>query len=388
MATWVNTPTLPPHANISGRPRSPRQRRRLSLPSLKQLLFSQYAAILCARPSRTHPCHATKHPSRPQGAGGGTGAARIRAKKKGPARLREVEIDGLVVLKIIKHCREFLPEVVTGQLLGLDQDGSLEVTNCFAFPKDDSAEAADNTAQYQREMMVRLREVNVDSNTVGWYQSSYMGSIHDPAMVQSQFNYQSQIRNCVCLVYDPLRSNAQGLSLKAYRLTDTFMSMYKSGKFSQQGGDLPGTGVFEELPIKVKNGFMIAGLLRELEGQRDDASMDFSGVDAAGADSTAVEKSLEAMHDCVDDLTEEQRRYSLWQRDSQRLAAQQQAIIAKRKAEGQAVDPAMFKELPEPSRLESLLISNQIGSYATQLSQFSAQGMSKSFLMQGLAKDK
>ena len=70
------------------------------------------------------------------------------------------------------------------------------------------------------------------------------------------------------------------------------------------------------------------------------------------------------------------------------MQAQQQAIIQKRKAEGNPIDPASFKEIPEPSRLESLLISNQIGSYASQLSQLSAQGMSNSFLMQGLAKEK
>ena len=93
----------------------------------------------------------------------------------------------------------------------------------FAFPKDDSPEAAEKTAQYQREMMVRLREVNVDSNTVGWYRAD-MSGLQDAAMVQSQFNYQSQIRNCVCIVYDPVRSSSNGLALKAYRLTDTFMA--------------------------------------------------------------------------------------------------------------------------------------------------------------------
>ena len=289
-----------------------------------------------------------------------------------------------VVLKIIKHSRDAPMDVVTGQLLGLDQDGCLEVTNCFAFPKDDSEYAGERIAQYQREMMIRLREVNVDSNTVGWYRAD-MSGLQDAAMVQSQFNYQSQIRNCVCIVYDPVRSSANGVALKAYRLTDTFMSMYKSGKFSAKGGDLPGTGVFEELPIKIKNSFLISGLLTELRGQRNEAALDFSGLNGL---STNMESALESMHECVDELTEEQRRFQMWQRDSQRLHAQQAAIIAKRKAEGKSVDPAQFKEIPEPSRLESMLISNQISSYASQLSQLSAQGMSNSFLMQGLAKDK
>lgn len=38
------------------------------------------------------------------------------------------------VLKIIKHCNEFSPALVTGQLLGLDVGSVLEVTNCFPFP--------------------------------------------------------------------------------------------------------------------------------------------------------------------------------------------------------------------------------------------------------------
>lgn len=38
------------------------------------------------------------------------------------------------ILKIIKHCKEFMPALVTGQLLGLDVGSVLEVTNCFPFP--------------------------------------------------------------------------------------------------------------------------------------------------------------------------------------------------------------------------------------------------------------
>ncbi|CAD6253298.1 unnamed protein product [Miscanthus lutarioriparius] len=54
------------------------------------------------------------------------------------------------VLKIIKHCEEFAPALVTGQLLGLDVGSVLEVTNCFPFPirkEDDEADA--DGANYQ-----------------------------------------------------------------------------------------------------------------------------------------------------------------------------------------------------------------------------------------------
>jgi translation initiation factor 3 subunit H len=48
-------------------------------------------------------------------------------------------------LKIIKHCRESYPNDVTGQLLGLDDQGTLEVTNCFPFPSDGDEDASGNS---------------------------------------------------------------------------------------------------------------------------------------------------------------------------------------------------------------------------------------------------
>ena len=48
--------------------------------------------------------------------------------------LKTVQLEGHVVLKIIKHCRESMPALVTGQLLGLDVGQTLEVTDSFPFP--------------------------------------------------------------------------------------------------------------------------------------------------------------------------------------------------------------------------------------------------------------
>jgi len=107
-----------------------------------------------------------------------------------------------VVLKIIKHCQEALPSFVTGQLLGLDIGRTLEVTNCFPFPNknDDAAAPAgggaeedgdEDGAEYQMHMMQCLREVNVDNNTVGWYQSTYFSSFIDDSCIDTQFNYQA-----------------------------------------------------------------------------------------------------------------------------------------------------------------------------------------------------
>ena len=55
-------------------------------------------------------------------------------KKTEDTPLRIVQLDGHVVLKIVKHCKEGRPTLVTGQLLGLDVGQTLEVTDCFPFP--------------------------------------------------------------------------------------------------------------------------------------------------------------------------------------------------------------------------------------------------------------
>ncbi|XP_008488011.1 eukaryotic translation initiation factor 3 subunit H-like [Diaphorina citri] len=50
-----------------------------------------------------------------------------------------VQMDGLAVMKIVKHCHEESTnniEVAQGALLGLVVDNRLEITNCFPFPKN------------------------------------------------------------------------------------------------------------------------------------------------------------------------------------------------------------------------------------------------------------
>lgn len=56
------------------------------------------------------------------------------AKKETKETLKTVEIDSQVVLKVIQHCTEAFPQLVTGSLLGLDVGLTLEVTDCFPFP--------------------------------------------------------------------------------------------------------------------------------------------------------------------------------------------------------------------------------------------------------------
>jgi translation initiation factor 3 subunit H len=284
-------------------------------------------------------------------------------------------------MKIIKHCRENLPELVTGQLLGLDFESSLEVTNCFPFPQrsdDDEEESeAEAGAEYQMEMMRSLREVNTDHNAVGWYTSTYL-SYFPSGSINDQFKYQTAITKCVVLVYDPLQATQGQLALKAYRMTDAFMKLYSSNNFTHErylicyfrmiwesfelnnrryiwacifslicqteysnsiillflwldnlyslaNSRLAFNSIFEEIPIKITNSHLLKAFLFDIESSRTiDAVTEFERLDLAT--NPFLEKNLEVLIQCVDDFSNEQNKYQNYQKN---LARQQQYLNKK-----------------------------------------------------------
>merc|ERR1719352_398490 len=143
--------------------------------------------------------------------------------------IRRVEIDALVLLQIMKHCRQNVPHAVTGALLGLDVGDTLQLTHCFGYVQKGGHEedrGADDGEQYQIDMLRRLREVNVDSNTVGWYQTTHLGQFFSDAVIDTQYLYQVQLPRSILLVYDPLQAKIGKPAFKALRLTPQFMAKY------------------------------------------------------------------------------------------------------------------------------------------------------------------
>ena len=138
-----------------------------------------------------------------------------------------VQIDGLVIMKLIKHCHELEAStsgsgIAQGALLGLVADTRLEITHCFPFPSGQDETMDDE--EFQLTMMRRLRldwllllyslyctdklrmktfcrQVNVDHQHVGWYQSSQFGNFLSPQLLESQFSYQTSIEESVCLIF-------------------------------------------------------------------------------------------------------------------------------------------------------------------------------------------
>lgn len=136
-----------------------------------------------------------------------------------------------------------------------------------------------------------------------------------------------------------------------------------------------------------------------------------------------LEKNLEFLNECMDDLASESQKargtcsdsplpsrlpadlprplsqVAYHVRSVARQQAQQAAWITKRRAEnvnrrasGQEPLPEeepgnpLFKPLPEPSRLDGFLIVNQVSNYCTQIEQYGAKSLQKLYTAEGLAE--
>jgi translation initiation factor 3 subunit H len=145
------------------------------------------------------------------------------------ANVQYVQLDSLVVMKIVKHVDTELyagvNEVVAGEacqgfltgLVSVD-DHRLEITNCFPTartePMTDDEGAAMNardvedTKQVEMlDMLRKFRNMNIDYELVGFYQAHPFGACFVPDIVESLVDYQSSVQDGVVLIYGAIYSN-------------------------------------------------------------------------------------------------------------------------------------------------------------------------------------
>lgn len=320
----------------------------------------------------------------------------------------EVHIEGLALLKIVKHCQESLPQLSSGSLLGLAQDnGVLEITHSFPFPDTNDTKAsssnnvgedgvADNNLEgstalidgheFQLEMMRMLREVNVDNNCVGWYQSMYLGSYSTHSLVENQLSYQTDLSpNAVVILYDPIQTSHGNLVLKCYRLTQACIELKSQNKNNFLDPKL----IFEQLPVKIINSSLVQGFLYDLsDGKHGDYNFYDTTFDRLDlSTSPYLEKHLEFLCTWVDDLITEQHKFQYYtrslSRNEKKFSRGGTNAAASPKKKEQELQLA-WSSNDAPRRMESLLISNQIRNYCDQMDKFAGGGFGKLYLAGGL----
>ncbi|KAJ6131174.1 Eukaryotic translation initiation factor 3 subunit H [Penicillium sp. IBT 18751x] len=346
-----------------------------------------------------------------------------------------VKVEALVVMKIIKHCSQTFPTTATGSLVGLDNEGLLEITNSFPLPvvetpvESHSDNAAPNPAAsaprtkanavYQAEMIRMMREVNIDANNVGWYTSANMGNWVNMNVIENQYFYQKEMNErTVALIHDVSRSAQGALSLRAFRLSAKFMEAFKENKFNSeelQKSNLRYQDIFEELPIEIHNSHLITSLIHQLQCPSTSGPTDLppslSALESSPFSKSSIftpnfdnlslsvdpflEKNCDLLLDSIEAHNTETNNYQYYQRV---LGREQQKINnwkqkrsqenATRAALKQPLLPEdewqrLFKLPAEPSRLEAMLNTRQVEQFSRQVDSFVSSATGKMFAVKG-----
>lgn len=291
--------------------------------------------------------------------------------------LQLVEMDALVVMKILKHCRSNLPNVSSGILLGLDIGSDLQVTNCFETP--DKEELSED---YQVAMMRNLRDVNIDSNAIGWYQSAFLGNFLESKLVDTMFLYQESLKKSVVIIFDPLQDTIGKAAFKAFRLKGGFLAKHAIARQTHDPAllrNMPSEEMFQEIPIAIHNSLLAESFI--LDWSANDMTskyMQYEHLDLENEN--FLEKNVHFLLECLDDLSQEQQKLQFYERQAARMKA--------RKSRGEQVsgDADQFQRMQMPSQLETLLISNQIQTYCKSINTYASDSFGKLFLVGGFEK--
>lgn len=294
----------------------------------------------------------------------------------GTEPILRVQIDAVVFLQIMKHCRQHAPYPVTGQLLGLDVGDTLQVTHCFGYYQksgaDESQDHTEDGEQYQLDTQRCLRKVNVDSNIVGWYQTTHLGQFFSSTAIKTQNSFQTEIPRSVLLVYDSLQSSIGKPAFKAWQLKPEFMTMYADtsevGRMAM--AEFPSDQMFVEIPIAFHNSALVEAFL--VDWCISDPISTTSQVEILDVENQAfLEKNVQLLMGALQDLADEQNRVMMFERQAGRKGDMQQKGGRDR----------FNRNMTQPRQLDTMILSQQIKTFCKALNSFTTDSFGKVYLV-------
>jgi len=295
--------------------------------------------------------------------------------------LERITLDSVAVMRLIKDCMDAQPDMASGALLGMENGTTLEITNSYPL-YDDVAEGEDSMSDT---IMRCYREANFDVTEVGWYITpNDDNSFFSVDTISAQFDWQTR-RNpkAVLLVFDPFRmmlegaTGSQPLALHAYRLTQEFVALYKTGKFSVENlatHKVSYKHIFEEIPIYIRPAFpsAIGSLLQRAEADPELQS-DRSLLDTMV--SPLVERSVDSLIKKFDQMETQQRTFAGYQRN----------IVMQLRRFYKGYE---YQIPTQPSQLDSLLLTSQMTSFCDQTLNAATDSTAKLYFVNDVLKEK
>ncbi|KNH08988.1 Mov34/MPN/PAD-1 family protein [Perkinsela sp. CCAP 1560/4] len=179
--------------------------------------------------------------------------------------IQSLQLDLKVVLGIVQAEGEKISD--EGYLFGTHIGPTLEITNSTPLPAervrkeyemDRQREIADRDhlaekQMFQSELSEWFKQSQMDSKVVGWYYIAWPDAVTTKDVIEAQLAFEREHPHFVLLAYDPWKSAAGKLGLRALRLTAKcrqFFQMEALGRPTEAGGSLDGE-IYEEIPLSI-----------------------------------------------------------------------------------------------------------------------------------------
>eukprot|EP01013_Petalomonas_cantuscygni_P015961 TRINITY_DN32884_c0_g1_i1.p1 TRINITY_DN32884_c0_g1~~TRINITY_DN32884_c0_g1_i1.p1 ORF type:complete len:315 (-),score=79.75 TRINITY_DN32884_c0_g1_i1:521-1465(-) len=287
-----------------------------------------------------------------------------------------VMVTAVTILKILKHSSDHNPpQKVRGDLYGMEEEGRLEVTNCFPSKLVEDGENAEHAQTAFRDDVSKMfGKCNVDENRVGVYYVTWHDHI-DPALVDDIIQLLPTEPRAVLLLFDPFATaQRRRLALRAVRPTQRLVEGWqREGRYLAEDVNL--STMFEEVPVKLVSGAcLVSVFIAQLA-----LSMATAVVPPPLAESVAVgdalTNALESAHEAQQSAS---GRASDYQLSLRRYVQSQQPPIP-----GQRRFPAQ-----PPSRVALLHELNQLTSLCTSVQTTAATALRDAYASHELATGK
>merc|ERR1719313_2996510 len=141
--------------------------------------------------------------------------------------------------------------------------------------------------------------------------------------------------------------------------------------------------ILEEVEMKIVNPVHVEAFL--LDQQRKQKETEFAALDLENQQ--YLEKNIQHLLDSLDYLSAEQHKLQYYERLAARQAQKRKQENAGRKERGEELlpeEPAALKRVAMPSQIDTLLLSNQIQTYCSQIQNFAGDSFGKVYLVGGV----
>jgi translation initiation factor 3 subunit H len=306
--------------------------------------------------------------------------------------IEHVQLDGSVVLKLIKHCEEEAMtgmNAATGTLYGLAKNKTLEITHCIPSPVFVMDESIDTAQQdilmqsFETDIVKHMRQVNIDYLNIGYYMSAAGGNFINRNTLESLYGYQSFVPESVLVVYDPTKVARGHVCIKAYRITKTLLAIMREAakeeeKHVKSGVSLENvpeaeafrkmrlnyTELLEEIPTVIRNSHLSNILLSDMENRlmhNSNRALNslYSGLNLSA--SSSMERQIKYILNGLEKLQDDLNKNFLMQR-----ALNRGTDISR-----------MDRAIQVPLRLDSALLAAQVDYFCTEASSISEQSIYK-----------